>query len=266
MARLICWLALTARLLGALFRLKLDLPMASAPSPRPESPKPLTGQGSITAPSPAPVGGGDVAELLIPEQPPWVQDRVRDCYRPSKGLDRSTIRYVVIHHCSLEKYAPSPIKDAILNAAEMSARFKDRALGTGGLMPYHGLVTTNGMVEQAIPLSRRGSHAVGANWCGLSWCVVGGEEPASEWQIEALARVVTLLVIYCRGSEAMVVGHSEVPGGSNDPTKKCPWPSVNMGELREMVKQRLPCDLDLWPASRADMMCRRAGLVLDCKW
>jgi hypothetical protein len=195
-----------------------------------------------------------------------VTDRVRDCYRPSKGLVRGDIKWVVIHRCSLGHYAPAPIKDADLTAPEMSQRFKDAALGTGGLMPYHGLVLANGSTEQAVPLSRRASHAKGVNWCSLSWAVVGEHGAATSAQMQAVADVAANLIIYCRGNIGMLRGHTEIPGGSADQSKICPGPVVNMDELRDMVAMRLPPDLSEWSMSHADIGLRKAGFVLESQW
>lgn len=197
---------------------------------------------------------------------PFVINRVAESYRPSKQVARGDLKWIVIHRCDLSTKTeanPEPIENAFLTASRMSEAFKNPGMGTGGLMPYHGLVLADGRIEQAVPLSRRGSHAKGVNWCSLSWAVIGHKEHATKLQFDAVVRVATFLVMYARGNVGMLRGHDEIPGGSADPNKVCPGPVIDMQHLREAVSMRLPPDLQDWPTSRILSAVQETGLILE---
>lgn len=196
----------------------------------------------------------------------WVKNSTAECRSAHRGMDREFIRHVVVHHCSLAKAVPGqnpdPIPDAEMTAAKMARVFRNRALGTGGLMPYHLLVLPDGTVDQGVGLNYRGSHAMGVNWCSVAVAVVG-EGQATVEQLAVLPQLVAALVTWMRGNVSMVIGHAEVPGGSADQNKKCPAPTVDMDWLRASVGPLLPDDLSQWPMSHADMRLRKAGFVID---
>jgi len=134
------------------------------------------------------------------------------------------MKYIVIHRVSLANYDkdqnPDPISDELLNAKEVALRFKNKALGTLGYTPYHILIKQNGTIEQMLPLSVRGAHSKGYNWCSWAVAVVGNTDQ-NEIK-DAQYHPLVLVCKYLSRPGLEIVGHTDLPGASADPNKKCP--------------------------------------------
>jgi hypothetical protein len=173
------------------------------------------------------------------------------------------VRYIVMHHCSLAKLAPgnpNPVPDDYLDAAAIAGRFMDEGLGTGGRPPYHGITTMAEVNEQILPLSIRGAHAIGYNAESIAWCVAGESRPASLRQLEAAAEACAMLVLHTGGAE--IVGHTDLPGASSDPKKRCPRPTLDVAQFRSMVRDRLPSDWRSWPRAHVEEVVFSGGLAV----
>lgn len=195
-----------------------------------------------------------------------VYDRVAECYKPGSrpAMARSAVRLLVVHHTSLSQGGadnPHPVPDEHIDGPALAARFVANAgLGTGQCVPYHGLTLWSGRNEQMLPLSVRGAHALGVNGVSWAWAIVGEERPASFEQLSALADVCAVLSVLGGGLELM--GHADVPGGSRDAQKTCPRPTVDMDQLRALVRDRMPSGWRLWSTPQAEDYAVSAGLRL----
>lgn len=143
-------------------------------------------------------------------------------------------------------------------AEETAARFADRALGTGGKMPYHFMVEDDGTVKQCVPLSRIAPGALGVNKVSVHIAVHGDlrkHAPTSE-QLAALQQLCKDLACYIGNTN--VQGHTEIAGGSRDPLKQCPGRHMDMVELRRVVGQ----DFERWSLDDRDKKLRAKGYVI----
>lgn len=192
-----------------------------------------------------------------------ITSRVSECYKPNSGKLLGPVRYVVLHHCSLSHEAPGnpyPVPDEHLDMAMLSARFADLGLGTGGRVPYHCGTIQAEVNEQALPLSVRGTHAIGVNRESLAWVIIGEKRPASQRMLELAADGVAMLVLYTGGAE--IVGHTDIAGASKDPGKTCPRPTVDVAQFRLMVRDRLPNGWRTFPRPQVEDIVSAAGFVV----
>jgi hypothetical protein len=113
--------------------------------------------------------------------------------------------------------------------------------------------------EQALPLSIRGTHAIGINRESLAWVIIGEKRPASMRMLELAADAVAMLVLWTGGAE--IVGHMDIPGASKDPGKTCPRPTIDVAQFRLLVRDRLPSDWRTWPRAQIEDVVSAAGLV-----
>ncbi len=101
---------------------------------------------------------------------------------------------------------------------------------TGGEIPYHFIVRTDGTIDQCLTLGDHAPHARRWNASGLAVALIGDFRsiaPTPE-QWDALTRFCGLWVLY----GLKLYGHDELPGGSKDPSKACPGVMLNMDTLR----------------------------------
>jgi hypothetical protein len=174
----------------------------------------------------------------------------------SKGM-------VVVHRISLARKTtanPEPIVDAELDGPELARRFRNKGLGTGGRTPYTALARQDLALEQLLPLVVKGTHAIDHNWCSWSLAVAGNsdEEPIPEELYEVMLEALAVLAVVPR----KVSGHTELPGSSGDPNKRCPGRYVNMDHVRAEVEKRLPVGSDTWDLPRRLKYIARAGFSI----
>jgi hypothetical protein len=179
------------------------------------------------------------------------------------------VRWVVVHRTSLSRRGPdnpNPIADQDLDGPGLTNRFRlspaapPNGLGTGGRPPYHLLVRTDAVVEQVLPLEVRGAHAVGINAESWAVAIAGDGRPCSAEQLRTAAALCALLVPV---SGAELVGHTDLAGASRDSSKRCPWPVVDVTQLRAMVRDWLPTGWQTWRREFALERAIDAGLVLS---
>lgn len=178
-------------------------------------------------------------------------------------LALASIRYIVIHRCSFAHWDALqnrfPISDYDLAGTELAKRFRENPhLGTGQRVPYHLTITTGGQVEQLLPLNRRGAHARGVNWCSWAVTAIGDtdqrEMHGKQW--EPLIETVRLMRDLCPNAE--IVGHTDIPGASGDPNKRCPGRYLSM----EAVRRAVGPVVELVTPELAEAAAISAGLVL----
>jgi hypothetical protein len=171
--------------------------------------------------------------------------------------------WVVVHRLSLATRTdanPNPIPDDKLTGAEAELRFRNKDLGTGGVMAYHAFVHQGGRVEQNLPLLVRGSHAGGYNWQSWAIAAIGNtderEMPDKQWH--TMIEVCAVLSVLPR----KVSGHTELPGGSHDPGKRCPGKFINMDQVRAEVEKKLPYGSEHWDIRQRLAFVTGAGFSL----
>lgn len=206
--------------------------------------------------------------MITPDDSPRprrvITSRVSECFKPGSGLPLERVRFVVLHHCSLQNEAPGnphPVPDEHLDMAALSARFvASSLLGTASRVPYHCGTTMAEVNEQALPLGIRGTHAIGVNRESLAWVIIGEKRPASMRMLELAADGVAMLVMYSGGAE--IVGHTDLAGASRDPHKTCPRPTVDIAQFRLMVRDRLPSGWRLFSPEHVEDLVSAAGFVI----
>lgn len=186
-----------------------------------------------------------------------IVDKTQDCVTgKEQPLAYDRLTYIVIHRISLARRAKGnldPIPDSLLDAPALAQRFRDRDLGTGGKPPYHFLVRQGGTIEQLLPLSLRGAHAVGYNNMSVGVAVVGDfrhQEPQVA-QLTSLEALCAAMVPVKRNG-LLIVGHTQVPGSSHDETKICPGAYLNIPALVLKVRNRLQEQQPGWRAFSQD--------------
>lgn len=158
-----------------------------------------------------------------------------------KPLRPPNITTVALHRLSLATSTmanPDPVPDDELDGTAIARAFADQQLRTGGDTPYHVLVRADGRVEQLLPLLVCGAHAVAHNWRSWGVAVAGNydevELPDRLWRV--VVQTCATLALLTRS----VNGHTELPGASSDPNKRCPGQYINMDWVRTAVTKKLP--------------------------
>jgi hypothetical protein len=125
------------------------------------------------------------------------------------------------------------------NATEIADFFNKNPEWTGGKMAYHFIISPEGVVEQAIPLSKIGPAALKANVGGIQIGCIGDfrKHPPTDAQKQALLQLLVDLNTYF--GKVNVWGHDEIPGGSKDKVKKCPGSFMYSYLLRDYVAKNL---------------------------
>lgn len=108
---------------------------------------------------------------------------------------------------------------------------------TGGEIPYHFLVRTDGTVDQCLELSEYGPHARRWSWTGVAVAVAGdfrtGKDHPTAHQVNTTARLCALFAAYLgRKPHECVFGHTELPDASKDPAKACPGANLSPDHVR----------------------------------
>jgi hypothetical protein len=210
----------------------------------------------------------------LPSKPvPFVWNRIAECRTVNKRnvhvLPRPALSHLVIHRTDLDHLDPvanpNPVPNELLDGPALALRFNNPGLGTGGAIPYHFLLRSDpGLwtLEQLLPLSVRGAHAVGFNWRGIGVAAVGDFRkyaPPAE-QYDKLVKLVALLIPIQRG--LITAGHTDLAGASADANKVCPGAFLPVKVLAASALATLPTDWNLWPASEVDARLVAAGITL----
>lgn len=113
---------------------------------------------------------------------------------------------------------------------------------TGGQVPYTFMVDRDGTIWQPLSLSDIAPHARRWNHTAVGIACVGDfrHEPPTKAQRFSLEEFCAELVQMLGLNTSAVKGHDELPGGSADPSKRCPGKYLNMDALglsvAEMIK------------------------------
>lgn len=202
---------------------------------------------------------------------PLVSNRVASCHDAnptnSKPLPRNQITHLVIHRTDLDKLDPIanpyPIPNSLLDGVSLSSRFKNPALGTGGCIPYHFLIRIDEAytIEQMLPLTLRGAHAIGYNYRAVGIALVGDftRYPPPMGQYNKLVSLVSTLLPINGG--LLVAGHTDLPGAAADPGKVCPGPFLPVKQVTNEAAMRLPSDYPVWATAQTDYVLAKAGIV-----
>jgi hypothetical protein len=122
--------------------------------------------------------------------------------------------------------------------AQIAASFRDTskfAAGsyTGGEMPYSFVIRTNGIIDQCLRLTDTGPHAKRWNSSSVSIALIGDfnkHEPTNE---QVCSLIELCVPLYAYGMS--IHGHTELPGSSSDPAKRCPGKLLDMDVIRSEV-------------------------------
>jgi N-acetyl-anhydromuramyl-L-alanine amidase AmpD len=102
---------------------------------------------------------------------------------------------------------------------------------TGGLFPYHFLVTKTGAVLQFVRLSRT---ALGAGKYNTTSINVAWEGDFRKELLHAMQWNTGVLLTRALGRWSETIkGHSDLSGASADPNKVCPGPFLSLDELQK---------------------------------
>lgn len=101
-----------------------------------------------------------------------VFDRIRQCGGEAAPKLSDPLRYIAVHQHG------TTIQDwdeKITDAASLSRLHcgHPELVGVTGRMPYHIVVSTIGIIEQAMALDRNGPHACWANRCSIGIVALG---------------------------------------------------------------------------------------------
>jgi len=144
------------------------------------------------------------------------------------------------------QYLPDvqPIPDEELDGPAVAARFADRRLApkgapswtrrpgtyTGGEMPYTFLARTDGIIDQCLPVRELAPHARRWNTAGLSLAAAGDFRRRKPTPAQLSAVVYFSALWWAAGLQ--IVGHTELPDASTDPTKRCPGEHLAPNNIR----------------------------------
>jgi len=174
-------------------------------------------------------------------------------HRLSFAGDRPTDRYPDVR----------PIPDEQLDGMLLAARFRDdrpRRPGayTGGQLPYHLVIRTDGVVDQLVELGDTAMHATRWNSAAVGIAVVGDfrRHSPTPAQWETAAALCAILTAW--GIERHE-GHSDLDGGSADPSKVCPGPHFDLDRLWDQAQTHSALALG---SRDAELTMVAAGIVV----
>jgi hypothetical protein len=210
----------------------------------------------------------------LPARPtPFVVNRIAECRTVNKRngqvLPRTVLSHLVIHRTDLDtldpRANPDPVPNELLDGPALALRFNSVGLGTGGLIPYHFLLRADALIwtlEQILPLSVRGAHAVGFNWRGIGVAAVGDfrKYPPPAGQYNKLVKLCALLIPINGG--LVTAGHTDLSGASVDASKVCPGSFLPVKVLAGHALATLPADWNRWSADAVNARLTAAGIAL----
>jgi len=160
-----------------------------------------------------------------------------------------SLTHAVVHRLSLSNYQKMPVADLALTSEGIVMRFCDLELGTGGRPPYHVHVFGDGRVEQVLPLTIRGSHARGFNWRSIGVAVIGNTDEREIGGVQLYSLIWVLRVLRPLNKGLTISGHTELPGATSDPNKRCPGKYLSMEWVRASVAENPVVSGDVWNAA-----------------
>jgi len=210
---------------------------------------------------------------VLPPDNPLIVNRISDCRlanaNNSTVLSYFALTHLVIHRTDLDTLDPvanpHPVTNDNLDGPALAGRFADPALGTGKLIPYHFLLradTPHWTLEQILPLSLRGAHAIGYNYRSIGIAAVGDFRryaPPLD-QYAKLVKLVAALVVINKG--LIVAGHSDLPGAVGDSKKICPGAYLPVSVLAGQALTSLPTNCMKWTNTEAQGWLVSAGVTI----
>lgn len=194
---------------------------------------------------------------------PGVANRISECLR-GMGLPmgRDHVDLLVVHRISLANVG---IDDDDLDGPKLANAFatnEELKPTTGGRVPYHLLIKPDGLIEQMLPLSIRGTHAKGYNWRSWGVACVGDfrQRPPAGPQTRALTKLLARLVVLT--SDARIVGHTQLDGASADVNKICPGSYLLLPSIVKQVVEELPAAFRSYRDEQRVEFAGRFGLTL----
>lgn len=208
-----------------------------------------------------------------PEVAPFVVDRTAECRAANPNntaiLLRLAISHLVVHRTDLDtldpEANPDPVPNDQLDGPALALRFANPRLGTAGRIPYHFLLRADEptwTLEQMLPLSARGAHAIGYNWRAIGVAAVGDfrRYPPQPGAYDKLVRLCGLLIPINGG--LLTVGHTDLPGAAADTTKVCPGSYLPVKPLAAQALASLPEGWMGWTEGAVTARLTLAGIVV----
>jgi N-acetyl-anhydromuramyl-L-alanine amidase AmpD len=170
-----------------------------------------------------------------------ITEKVDD--RKEKVRDFDKIRTLAVHRVGrLLNRQGQVVSNLGRKAEEICGRFisdPEVAKYTGGELAYTFIIEEDGTIKQCLPIDDVGQHAKRWNATALGVAVVGDfryEEPTPQQHTALVDLLVALAQAWALDPMEAVKGHSELPGGSSTPEKRCPGPLLDMHSLRAEVR------------------------------
>jgi hypothetical protein len=204
---------------------------------------------------------------------PLVVNRVAECHAVNANNRRvlpfGSLAYAVFHRADLDRLDPVanpyPIQNEDLDGPGLACSFLNAGLGTGGCIPYTFLLRANPGVwtlEQLLPLSICGAHAIGYNARSIGIATVGDfrKAPPAAGQYDKLVQLATLLLPINGGLDP--VGHTDLPDASADPNKVCPGAFLPVKVIAASALAALPTNWKMWSRDEVTSRLLAAGITL----
>lgn len=149
-----------------------------------------------------------------------------------KPRDPKDLTHIVIH-----RSGPwPPAYGNPVNGAELNDIFANNDLGTGRKMPYHYVVSRDGLVTECVPWWLTSPHAKAWNPKSIGVAIL--QDLRHEEITQAAWRSLIELCCWLRAavdSDLEIEGHTDLPNSTSDANKVCPGDGANLSWLREIV-------------------------------
>lgn len=135
------------------------------------------------------------------------------------------IRFIAVHHSQRKIDSVKRIKDLHIKIN----KWED--------IGYHWLIDKKGKLHQGRSEKFIGAHVLGHNKNSIGICLIGNfdEELPTKKQIQTLIKFLKEKIKKHKIPIKNILGHKEF----SDVTKTCPGKFVNMGEIRETLKNNV---------------------------
>ena len=149
--------------------------------------------------------------------------------RPLYDIDTIVVHRISVAHVH-------GFDDTPLGIASFFETHPEGIAACGGSPPYHFLIDAKGIIHQALRLLEVANGAKGYNRRGIQVALIGNftKQPPTPEQLRAAEQLCAALSLF----HLDIIGHTEKPGTSADPTKDCPGRHLDLPKFRAMVKLR----------------------------
>ena len=193
-----------------------------------------------------------------------IENGIREHQNPRRKI--VSVRWTVVHRLSLatETQAnPHPVEDDILCGRHIYKAFDSKAMGTGGLVPYHFLLRSDNVLEQLLPLSAIAQHAAGYNGQSVGFAIAGNYDihHMPQWMHDSAVEALSTIALLSK--RMLIMGHCpELTISQKDPDKRCPGKFVDMSMLRHNVELAKPDGWRGWTDEERLQFIEAKGLVI----